>query len=463
MALSKKDATELAATYVKEWQSNFDEVDRLDRWYWNRLTESDKPFLGTKNTKEMKELRDRSLTPWPQKVVNAIVESLYVENYRRSDAESNNTGWRAWQANGLDSRQSAVYRGALAHGLSYVTLLPGLLNGEPMPRIRGVSARKGVAFYADLDDDWPLYFLDVETIRRSGDKVKRLRLWDDERIHIFDLKETAEKPLYLDDQVHDFGECPVVQFSNLRDLDGRTMGEVELYLDMYARINQDTFDRLNVQRMGAHIAKWIAGLELPADAEEEDAVDQNAAQALKMKLAIEDILVAEDPETRFGSFPATPLNGYIEARDADIRDLAAVTQTPPHHLLGHVANLSAEALAAAEAALTRKVEERKHAFGESWEQVLRGAAQLIGDSDGAVDFEAQVGWRDMESRSLAQAADAYGKLAQMLGVPPQALWEKIPGTTKQDVDRWKKMASESDELVQMFQRLADAAQPTLPA
>jgi len=75
---------------------------------------------------------------------------------------------------------------------------------------------------------------------------------------------------------------------------------------------------------------------------------------------------------------------------ADIRDLAAVSQTPPHHLLGHVANLSAEALAAAEAGLTRKVTERKHAFGESWEQTLRLAAYMMGDEEGAADFKAQV-------------------------------------------------------------------------
>jgi hypothetical protein len=43
----------------------------------------------------------------------------------------------------------------------------------------------------------------------------------------------------------------------------------------------------------------------------------------------------------------------------------------------------------------------------------------------------------MESRSLAQAADALGKLATMLGVPVELLWEKIPGFTEQDVDRAK--------------------------
>jgi hypothetical protein len=35
---------------------------------------------------------------------------------------------------------------------------------------------------------------------------------------------------------------------------------------------------------------------------------------------------------------------------------------------------------------------------------------------------ARVSWQDMSVRSLSQAVDAYGKAAQMLGVPEQALW-----------------------------------------
>jgi predicted nuclease of predicted toxin-antitoxin system len=148
----------------------------------------------------------------------------------------------------------------------------------------------------------------------------------------------------------------------------------------------------------------------------------------------------------------------VKARDADIRDLAAVSQTPPHHLLGQMANLSAEALAAAEAGLSRKVEERKHSFGEAHEQVLRKAGEMLGQQ---VEPDAEVRWRDMESRSLAQVADALGKLATMLGVPPQALWERIPGVTQQDVEKWKQLAEENDSLAGLFNQLASGVDSSL--
>jgi hypothetical protein len=70
----------------------------------------------------------------------------------------------------------------------------------------------------------------------------------------------------------------------------------------------------------------------------------------------------------------------------------------------------------------------------------------------------------MESRSLAQAADALGKLAQMLGVPVEILWEKIPGFTQQDVDNAKAARDQGgamDELAKIL--AAGAAAPPEPA
>jgi hypothetical protein len=69
------------------------------------------------------------------------------------------------------------------------------------------------------------------------------------------------------------------------------------------------------------------------------------------------------------------------------------------------------------------------------------------------DTSAQVVWRDTEARSLAATVDALGKLTQMLGVPPQSLWERIPGVTQQDVEAWKAQAATADPLGQLTQLL----------
>jgi hypothetical protein len=361
--------------------------------------------------------------------VTAVAQALYVDGYRRADDPDNAAGWAAWQRNGLDARQAAVHRGALAHGLAYATVLPG---GGDTAVIRGVSARRMIALYRDpAEDEWPEYAIRADHLR--GQKM-RWRLYDADAVYTFDGDQTS--PEFVTFDVHGAGVCPVIRFANQLDLDGRSAGEVSPLIALAARIDQDTFDRLVVQRFGAWSVRTISGMEMPAAAVDGDGNTTSVA-AEKLRLRMEDILVSESPDTKFGTLAGTPLDGYIKARESDIRDLAAVSQTPPDNLLGQMVNLSAEALAAARASLSAKVAERQASFGESWEQTLRLAAHVQGDSEGAEAFDAQVVWRDTEIRSLAQAADALGKLAQMLRVPVQMLWEKIPGWTQQDVERAK--------------------------
>lgn len=451
MAMNPGDAADLTRVYLPDWKKNRERVDLIDRWYRGRLDERDKPTMPRTTTFEYRQLRDRAVTPWLKFIVKSLAQCLYVEGYRRSGEDANTNAWSAWQANGFDARQIAVHRSAISHGISYVTVLPG----DPVPVIRGVSARKMIALYQDAAvDDWPMYALAGEQITSSAGKVKwRFRLYDDSAIYTLDANDSDGGGLtFVTLDEHDAGECPVVRFANEIDLEGRVDGEVEQYIDIAGRIDQDNFDRLVVQRFGSWVVRYISGMAKPETDEE--------ARAQKLRLQIDDLLVADDPDTKFGTLPATPLDGYLKAREADIHDLAAISQTPPQDLLGQMINISAEALAAAEAGKMRKLMERQHTFGEAHEQVLRMAAHLMGDEAGAADFDAEVTWRDMESRSLAQVADALGKLASGLGIPPEVLWAKVPGLTNQDIAEAKRLRSEGDPLGAMLSQLAQAGNPS---
>src|SRR5699024_12451343 len=87
--------------------------------------------------------------------------------------------------------------------------------------------------------------------------------------------------------------------------------------------------------------------------------DPNTAQPIPRKIDhnASRFLFAQDKDTKFGTLDETPLNGFIESVDMSIRHLSAIAQIPPHHLLGQIANLSAESLQAAETSLSRKTEE----------------------------------------------------------------------------------------------------------
>lgn len=436
------------------------EAELADTWLQG---DNDAPSLPQHNVPEYGELRDASPTPWLDLPVTVMAQNLYIEGHYTSDANSEEQSqiWKeVWQANGGDKLQTPVHRGALGHGLAHVVARWGTspFSRERMIRLRGSSALAGCAVWRQGDDsEFPDYYLEAYLQDLSdGSQVWQVELIDDQNRHNLVLRSgnadtKASDWTYIDHEPHGAGICPVVTFQNRTDLDGRIRGEVTPFIPLAKRIDQDTFDRLIVQRFGSWKIRTIAGMKTP---------DTKAGrEELAKILRVNDLLISDSKDTKFGTLDATPLDGYIAARDADVRDLAAVTQTPPHHLLGLSPNVSAEGLVEAQASLMRKVQERQHSFGESWELVMRLGAHMLGYSKIAEDFNAQVRWRDTEVRSLQQIADALGKMAQMVEVPVEMLWREIPNWTQTDIERAKVLREKDQqeaELLAMLEAGVDA-------
>lgn len=434
--LTPADVVSTVKDLSPAWQTEKDKLDRIDRWARWEHDDPDKPRQATA---EYRELVARSQAPWGDLVVGSVAQTLYVEGYRRPDAPEDSTGWDHWQRNGMDAHQVPLHRAALTYGLAHATVLPGVspLTG-PAPVIRCVSPRRMLAVFEDpAHDDWPVFALEVGKVRGGVE----YRLYDELGVYRVRAKQVGDDldPSTVTIFEHGTGVCPVVTYRNRVDLEGRAAGEIEPFIPLLGRIDQTAFDRLVVQRFASWVVRTIAGMSVAESA----AARGETVDATKMRLKVDDLLVAEDADTRFGSLPATPLDGFIKAYEADLTALAATSQTPAFELLGQMANMSAEALAAAKASQTAKADERKHQFGEAHERLIRLACHVAGDADGAADFRAQVRWADTSIRSLAQAVDALGKMAQMLGFPPELLWAKVPGFTQLDVDEAKARAAEN--------------------
>lgn len=433
------------------WQRERESLDRIDRWLrWDH----DKPSKPRSATPEFRDISERSQTPWGDFLVNSLVRTLFIEGYRSSTAEENGRPWRIWQANGLDGHQVPIHRAVVGYGTAYGLALSGThpLTEEPMPKLRGFSPREMIALYEDpADDEWAYVAMRVATIKRKTE----LRVYDDEMVHTVDMPGglLGGKFEYRGAAPHDVGVCPVVRFTNRMDLEGRVNGEIEPVIPLLGRLDQTTFDRMVVQRFASWVVRTVAGMTIPDD--------KNVEQE-KLRLSAESILIASDKDTTFGSMPATPPNGFIDSHDADVRALSAVAAAPAHEMLGSMSNLSAEALAAARAPQTAKSDEARHTLGEKWEQFLRLGAHIAGDTEAAADFESRVRWKDTEIRSLNQAADALGKIAQMLGFPPELLWEKIPGMEQQDVERAKAIIEAAGGLDELRKQLQGQGSPTAP-
>lgn len=448
------------------WEDEKKRLDRIDCWYrW----EQEPIRLPPSASHELKQLRDLSMVPWLTLVVTATAQAMYVDGYRSRNDPPNpdddgdmptSPPWKTWLANGMDRRQVAVHRAALAYGRSYMKVLPGVdpLTGDERAVMRGVSPRKMYTLWDDpAEDDWPQYAMQiVEASRTDGHLIK---VFDDVEVHRLRVDVNGSDVTYLDSERHDAGVCPIVQYANMLDLEGRTSGEVEPFIPIAARINKTSYDRLLTQHFSSWKVRTVVGMAEPDDDE--------AANKKKLKLRQDDVLIAEDPDTKFGTLDETPLDGYIAAHRNDVETLAAVSQTPTHELTGQMANLSAEALAAARASLNQKVTERQKSFGASHAQALRLAAALDGADEYATDETGRVTWQDMEIRSMSQAADALGKMVTMLGVPPTAAWSMLPGVEKTTVQEWVRLADAGDPITQMRmdmeRQLQEASKPDVAA
>src|SRR5450756_328867 len=416
------------------------DADRLERLYDYIHGHQRFLWLPVTAPQEVRRIAEMSRVNVLGLVIDSMAQSMYVDGYRAPKTVDEAPAWDVWQRNQLDARQLGVHRAALSYGVAYATVLPG----DPVAVVRGISPRHMTAVYGE-DDDWPMWALEK---RHSATKGKHLyRLFDDEAVYYMSADSGGEVE-FVSSEIHDLGKVPVIRFLSKSDLDEEITSEVDDLITIQDQINLTTFGLLVVQHYGAFPQKWIAGW--MADTADE-----------KVQVAANKVLTFEDPETRLGEFAAADLSGYIESRRDSLRNLAAISQTPAHALRGELVNLSAEALAAAEQAEQRKVTERETMFGEAWEQTLALAADVAG-----LEFDpaAQVRWKDTEARAFAATVDGLGKLATMLQIPVQELWERVPGVTQADVERWKSVAQQGDSFAQltaMLDRQAEgAAAPT---
>ncbi|NOJ59750.1 phage portal protein [Arthrobacter sp. 260] len=396
---------------VPGWQQERQKLDRIDNWL--RWT-PEKVRVPTSADQEEKYLRDLAETPWLSLVVTTVAQQLVAELVRSAKSLNVDPVWEPWVRNRMPSRQRAIHRAALGYGYAYTTVMPGDTGSV----IRGYSPRDMYAVYADpVEDEYPMYYLRVRGDHRY--------VVDEETVHVLGLEDGRLQ--YIEERSHGVGVAPAIRYSNQIDLEGRTPGEVEPFIPAAQRINKTTFDRLLVQHHSSWKVRTATGLEDPKSDEENE--------RRKLLLRQNDILTGGEG-VNFGTLDETSPEGLIKAEEADIETLAAVSQTPAHALTGKMINLSADAITEARAMLDLKAGERKVGFGDSHCQTLRLASHIEGRENDANDFSLVIDWADLESRSMSQAADALGKMASMLGIPPEKLWDRIPGITPDVAKGW---------------------------
>ncbi|TQF03923.1 phage portal protein [Kitasatospora acidiphila] len=408
------------------------DTDRLETL---QQYDSGKHPLPTGNRK-MREtyhrLQKMSRSNYTGLIAEAVRERLSVLGFRTGSAGSQSTdeeAWRIWQANSLDADCGIVHHQAGALGRAYVIVGPNpqdpttpiITPESPLSVIHESDPIRSRVLLAAMKT-WLdsisgrqlaiVYLPDRICYFRAVKEGQSGTAWQATAWEPDPDKSEAPNPL---------GEVPVIPFVNRRQRNLMGMGEFEDVTDIQDRINVTVLDRLVTQAMQAYRQRWIKGVEVE---------DENGNPQRPFDPGADLLWIVPDADASFGDFQATDLKPILSACSADIRDIAAISRTPPHYLLADIANVSGDALAAAESGLTSKVKDRAIEFGECWERVIRLAGQYIGSEIGT---DSVIVWADPERHTLAELADAAVKW-EAAGVPFRERMALL-GFTPSEIDR----------------------------
>lgn len=390
-------------------------------------------------------------------VVESVKERAKPLGIRKGSDALDKQSQKIWQANSLDAEAPICHSWCLTFGRAYVIVGPPTKDNydqpvisiedprqvihEPHP-LRRRMAVAGLKIYVDsilnqykavlyLGDGTVHYFYRIKRKNEPSNLRFNQAKWQDD---------TSE----FEDGMADLGidRCPVVPFINRPDYAPMGFGEFEDVTDVQDRINSTILDRMVISRMQAYRQRWMKGGKI---------TDEEGNPLPPFDPGADLLWAVEDEKAEFGDFEATDIRPLLEATKADVNDLAAISRTPPHYLLGALVNVSGDALTAAETGLVSKVRDRMTGWGESWEDVDRLAGLYLGVDP---DPSSSLIWADPQFRSIAEISDAATK-QQAVGVPWSTLMELLQYTPEQI----KRMRSEraADAL------LTAAVSPPAPA
>lgn len=361
---------------------------------------------------------DRFAVNLPRLAVTAVAERLRVSGFLNADGAREQSLWEAFLRNDLDQLAPIAHREALAVGESAVIVWAdasgkraqvSVESAEQVAVYRDAGSRATLAAIKRWTDKAP-DGTDRQTrwVVYRPDRIEHL-LGDGSSITAAKVIRTVDNPLLA---------VPVVPLVNTdRPLDMFGSSEFADLVPITDALNKLTADLLTASEFGARPRRWATGLELeqrPAvDADGNPVLDEDDEPVMETVNPVGEndrMMVNEIAEGKFGQLAGADLKGYENAVAVLLQQAMAVSGLPAHYV-GVTSSVpaSADAIRAAEAALTARAEARQSAFGRSWEQV--GRLILAIENGGEVaDYSPRVQWADPSTRSIAQEADAAVKL-----------------------------------------------------
>lgn len=376
-------------------------------------------------------------------IVDSLAERMRIEGIRMTEEPgADRDAQEIWQRNSLDADAPAAHLDALIHGESYGVVW-GDSDGNPVVSvesaenmacyIRPGSRRDVVVALKAFSDEWGTEHATLLTPNSAWRTTQtRAGRW--------------AEPVYARNPL---GFCPVTLLQNRPRLNGQARSELASVIPLQDAVNKVVIDALVASEFAAWPQRYVTGLEVRED--------ENGTPIEPFRLAVDRLLQAEDPNTKFGQFEPAQLSNYVTLIEMLVQHLASTSRVPFHYfLLNGGQSPSGEAITSAEAGLVAKARERMVSFGEAWERIMRHCFAVLGDPR-AHAYGAEVIWGDPEYRTESQHVDALTKL-RTLRVPLRQLWQDA-GYTPQQIERFPAMLDEESAFAVDLPRRAPGLAP----
>lgn len=372
---------------------------------------------------------------WVQVVSDSPVERLTVTGIQPTEmTEADKESWRVWQMNALDADSQLGFLGAVNSSRSFV-LVWGNPDDESTPEVTFEDASQCIIAYwpgsrrrrraalkrwDDGQSSYATLYLPTEVwkferpLLGTSEKTPQMQSVDEELAR-WDVREMGNEP---NPQPNPMGVVPMVELPNKPTLADDPISDVSGVIAMQDAVNLLWAQLFTASDYASFPQRIVLGAEVPEIPilDESGAIVGSRPVDLE-RFAVDRVMFFTGDDVKVTEWTAANLEAYTKVLEVAVGHIAAQTRTPQHYLVGKMANLSGDALIAAETGLVKRVEEKQLWFGQALREMFRLIALAQGNESKA---QAVAGgrllWADAESRSQAQMADALLKLKQ-IGFP----------------------------------------------
>jgi hypothetical protein len=366
----------------------------------------------------------------------ATAERMSVEGIRIGDEpEADKDAWRIWKDSDFDAGSDEAITSALICERSFVSVSPPqdgknpkLSYEDPSQVVLAYSPEgERIAALKVFGDEWTGDTFG--TLYTPGYVVRMSRKGDDGTHNPLDPYRWLARQMPRGAQAvtrNPLGEVPFFELQN------RPLGEIRSELAPLVLpqrlLNQTMFNIQAIAEYGAFRQKWATGIEVPRNPQTGEPIAPYEAHIAKL-------FVAEGTDAKFGDFNATDLKPHLDLAREIAGHMARISRLPATYFLTEVSNVGAETLALIVGGLVAKCRRRVKGYEPGLEGAMRLAFKALDDP--RADERIEVKWAEMETRSMAQAADAAVKLTSGDNpvITPQTAQEKWLGMSQTDMDR----------------------------